>query len=146
MEPVVAPRSKGPSDRPWEGAGSIEVEQLVVWAFREQKADRFAGVGLYSAEASADGIVMTGRSSDGCGALADIEHLGCRIDRRKGIIKDQVHPAAEAVAVITAEIKGGELVRHYGRLGGRPDGWAEPERWYRPVVWKTYGEEGQWER
>lgn len=142
----VPPRSHGPAARPWEPEGAIDVEQLVVWAFRDQKADRFAGVGLHSIEASVEGLEPRGRSADGCGALADIEHLGCRIDRRVGIVRDEIHPAAEAVAVLAAEVEGGDLVRFYGRLGGRPDGWAEPSRWWRPVVWVKVGEEGQWER
>jgi hypothetical protein len=143
---VMPARSKGPSARPWEPLGAIDVEQLVVWAFRDQKADRHAGVGLHRIEANVAGLEPRGRSSDGCAALSDIEHLGCRIDRRAGLVRDLVHPVAEAVAVEASALAGGELLRFYGRLGGRPDGWAEPQRWYRPVVWVKPGEEAQWER
>lgn len=146
VEVEQAVRAMGPALRPWEATGSIDVEQLAVWAFRDQRAHRHAGAGLNAIEAYAEGITVYGRTSDGTGALADIEHLGCRIDRRVGITRDMVHPVAEAVAVLSLDIVGGELVRMMGTLGGRPDGWIEPERWYRPVVWIRYGEEGQWER
>jgi len=142
----VVPMSKAPPMRPWEATGSIEVEQLAIWAFRDQKADRFASLGLFAIEAQAEGLQVGGRSGDGCGALAEIENLGCRIDRQSGAIRDIVHPAAEAVAVAVHEIEDGEMVRFHASLGGRPDGWKDPVRWYRPVVWIKYGEEGQWER
>lgn len=141
-----AVRQTGPAARPWEATGSIGVEALVVWAFRDQKAHRHAGVGLHRIEASVSGLEPSGRSSDGCAAIADIEHMGCRIDRSSVTVRDTVHPAAEAVAGELLDIEDGDLVRFFGTLGGRPDGWAEPVRWYRPVVWVTYGVEGQWER
>jgi hypothetical protein len=147
VDPADAlPRQAAPGARPWEPEGSIDVERLVTWALRDQKADRHAGVGLHRIEAEVEGLEPGGRSADGCAALADIEHLGCRIDRRVGLVRDLVHPAAEAVAVACGEVEGGDLVRSYGRLGVRPEGWAEPVRWWRPVVWVKYGEEGQWER
>ena len=141
----LPPRSRGPAARPWEPAGSIDVEDLVIWAFRDQHADRHASVGLHYIEAEAEGLDHYGRSSDGCAALSDIENLGCRIDRSVGIRRDLVHPAAEAVAVLVGEIDGGDLVRYHGRLGGRPGDWAPPVRWWRPVVVKPNGE-AQWER
>lgn len=142
----VAPRSKGPGPRPWEASGSIEVEQLVAWAFGVQRADRDMGYGLMAAEAAVDGHGSAGRTSDGCAALAELANMGCRVDRSRGIIRDSVAPAAQLVAVLVGQLEDGELVRHFGRLGVRPDGWRAPERWWRPVVWKTYGVEGQWER
>lgn len=141
----VAPRSTQPLARPWELSGAIDVEQLAAWAFGLQRADRHAGVGLHVLEAAVDGHAYAGRSQDGCGALADMEHLGCRIDRSAGIVRDMVHPAAEAVAVLAHEVEGGELVRHFGRLGVRPAGWAERPRWV-PLVWVRYGELAQSER
>lgn len=149
IEVDVAPRSAGPAARPWEPAGSIDVEQLVIWAFRDQRADRQAHVGMHRIEIEAAGGISSvyyGRSSDGSAAIADIQHLGCRIDRRVGIVSDAVHPAASAVEALSHAIDDGDLVRFHGALGGRPDGWKEPERWYRPVVWVKHGEEAQWER
>lgn len=144
VEEVV--RSAGPAARPWESDGSIDVEDLVVWAFRDQKAHRHAAHGLSAIEASAEGLVTYGRTTDGCGALADMESMGCRIDRRVGFARDVIHPAAEVVAVLVSDLVGGNMVRLMGELGGRPDGWVEPVRWFRPVVWVKHGEEGQWER
>lgn len=139
-------RSIGPSGRPWEPAGSIDVEQLVVWALKDQKADRHVGAGLHWIEARAEGLEPNGRSTDGCAALADIEHMGCRIDRSAVTVRDLVHPAAEVVAALLFDIDGGELVRHHGKTAGRPGGWSEPMRWFRPVVWAKDGIEAQWER
>lgn len=141
----VAARSKGPGPRPWEAAGAIDVEQLAVWALRDQKADRDVAVGLHGIEAEVAGYVRFGRSTDGCAALADIEHMGCRIDRGGAAVADAVHPAAWAVVDELREIDGGDLVLRYGRVAGRPP-WRAPERWYRPVVWIRIGIEGQAER
>jgi len=134
----VAPRSTQPLARPWEASGALDVERLASWAFADQRADRHAGVGLHSIEAGIDNVSYGARSQDGCGALADMEHLGCRIDRSQGIVRDMVHPVAEAVAALVHEVEGGELVRAYGRLGIRPDGWAERPRW-QPLVWVKPG-------
>ena len=145
VEIEVARRPLGPGARPWEATGSIEVEQLVIWAFRDQRAHRHAGSGLHAIEAEVLGLEANGRSGDGCAVISDIQHMGCRIDRGGARIKDHVHPAAELVAVLVDEIEGGDLVRRFGTLGIRPEGWREPERWFRPTVWVKVGEEGQWE-
>lgn len=136
----------GVQDRPWAATGSVEVEALAVWAYRDQRVDRHLGAGLYAAEASAAGLEPNGRSADGCAAIADIAHMGARIDRSSGLIRDGVHPVADAVAFALADIRGGELVAYHAGLGGRPDGWREPKRWYRPTVWVKPGVEGQAER
>lgn len=142
----VAPRSKGPRPRPWEATGSIEVEHLVIWTYGEQKADRFKSARLLAAEAAVEGVEPRGRTTDGTAALADIEHLGCRIDRHSVMIMDHVHPVAHQVVVMVDGLESADLVRHYGRLGIRPGGWQAPKRWWRPIVWKVYPTEGQWER
>lgn len=141
----IAPLSAAPAARPWEATGSLDVEKLTTWAFRDQRADRHAASGLHEIEALAFGLEPNGRSGDGCAAIADIQHMGCRVDWGGKRIKDHVHPAAELVACLVDEIDGGDLVRFFGRLGGRPDAWREPQRWFRPVVWVKVGEEAQWE-
>lgn len=143
---TVSPDWAGLKARPWAATGSIEVEALAVWAYRDQRVDRHARSGMYAAEASAAGYEPRGSSNDGCAAIADIAHMGARIDRGQGLVRDLVHPAADAVAVALEGIEGGEIVARHALLGGRPGGWAEPERWYRPVVWVKPGVEGQWER
>ena len=56
-------------------------EHLLVWTYRDQRADRVAGVGLLlAAEASAAGEPIRGISGDGTAALEMIDALGCRID------------------------------------------------------------------
>lgn len=145
VEHGMARRSVGPSERPWAATGLIDVEALVTWALRDQRADRQMRAGLHQIEAEVLGFEVSGRSSDGCAAIADIHHMGGRIDFGGAKVRELIHPAAELVGQLSTEIQGGELVRHYGRLGVRPDGWQAPARWYRPVVWVKEGELGQWE-
>jgi hypothetical protein len=145
IEVQVAPLSHAPAARPWEARGSIDVEQLAVWAFRDQRAHRVAGRGLHGIEAAVSGLEPRGRSADGCAAIADIQHMGCRVDWGGATVKDHVHPAAELLEQLVACMQDGGLVRHYALLGGRPEGWREPARWYRPVVWDKPGEEAGWE-
>jgi hypothetical protein len=146
--PVVITRIKpapGPSLRPWEAEGSIDVEQLAIWAFMVQRADRYVGVGLYAAEASAAGCEPRGRSTDGCAALGDIANLGCRISVGV-VVTPNVHPVADLVASLCEDIEDGGLVSFHAGLGGRPDGWRKPERLFRPVLWKVEGQLAQSER
>lgn len=132
--------------RPWERSGSVDVEQLAIWAYRDQKVDRFATVGLHAIEITASGMEAGGRSSDGCAAIADINHMGCRIDYSGRIVKDSVHRAAEIVAALLAEIDHGRMVAFHARLGGRPDGWERPSHWYRATVWVKPWQDAQVER
>lgn len=135
----------GPGARPWEATGSIEVEALCVWAYRDQRVDRLGNAGLYAIEAEADGRVWYGRSTDGCAAIADIAHMGCRVQSSGVSIRDSVHAAADMVATALGGIDGGHLVAFHARHAGRPDGWALPDRRYRPVMWSVPGVEAQWE-
>jgi hypothetical protein len=134
------------SARPWEATGAVDVEALAVWAYRDQMVDRFATVGLHALEAGVDGYLVRGRSADGCAAIADINHMGCRIDYSGRIVRDTVHRAAEEVAAVLSTIAGGRTVAFHARLGGRPDGWASPKRWWRAAVWEKPWQVAQWER
>lgn len=127
-----------PGARPWEASGSIDIERLAVWAYRDQLVDRFASSGLHAIEAEVAGFEPRGASTDGCATLAQIAHMGCRIDRRGAIIDHPVHPAAEMVAAALGGIKHGDRVVYHARLGGRPSGWEEPEpgKWFRAVQWR----------
>jgi len=135
-----------PLARPWDGRGWVEVEQLAIWAYRDQKVRRFATVGLHAIELEASGLEPRGRSADGCAVIADINHMGCRIDQSGRMVRDVVHPVAEVVAALLAGIDHGRRVVFHAETGGRPDGWAEPKRWYRAAVWVKHGVEAQTER
>ncbi|MBM3929167.1 MAG: hypothetical protein FJ335_12045, partial [Sphingomonadales bacterium] len=137
--------SSGVAARPW-ASGAVEVEALAVWAYRDQKVDRFQTAGLHAIEAAYAGFEPHGSSTDGCAALARIAHMGCRLDVGTGRIKDAVHAAAEVVASLLSSIDGGRLVSFHARTGGRPEGWAMPARRYRPVMWVKPGVEAAWER
>lgn len=145
VEHGMARREIGPVDRPWAATGMIDVEALVIWALRDQRADLQHRAGLHQIEAEMLGFEASGRSSDGCAAIADIHHMGGRVDWGGAKLRDLVHPAAELIAQLVTEVEGGDRLQYYGRLGVRPDGWQEPVRWYRPVVWVKEGKLGQWE-
>lgn len=132
--------------RPWEAQGWVDVEALAIWAYRDQKVERFATVGMHAIEIEASGLHAGGRSTDGCAAIADINHMGCRIDYSGRMVRDVVHPAAEIVAALLAEIENGRGVIFHARTGVRPEGWREPKRWYRAEVWVKIGEEAMVER
>lgn len=137
--------SAGVKPRPWAN-GAVEVEELAVWAFRDQMVDRFQTAGLHAIEAAFAGFEPRGSSTDGCAAMARIGHMGCRLDAGSGRIKDTVHAAAEVVASLLGSIEGGRLVSFHARTGGRPAGWAMPDRRFRPVMWVKPGLEAAWER
>lgn len=137
-----------PGARPWAATGMMDVEHLVTWAYRDQRVDRVASAGLYAIEAEVAGHLMYGRSSDGCAQLADIAHMGCRVDKGGVVISDCVHPAADAVAVALGDIEQGRMIAAYGRVGGRPDQWRQPPpgRWFRAVQWREPWVEAEPER
>lgn len=136
----------GPALRPWAVTGSIDVEALVRWAYQVQMVDRLGRAGLTRVEAEMSGYEPSSYSSDGCGALMRMEHLGCRVDTGRVTVRDDVHPAAEAVASLVDQMHGGGTLVYHGRLGTRPWGWAEPDRWFTAAVWVREGVKAQVER
>lgn len=131
------------SPRPWELTGSIDVEQLLNWAYAVQMVDRFERVGLHPIEAEIEGFEPNAYSTDGVGQLMAIEHLGCRIDAGRSIVSHAVHPAALAVASAVKDIEHGNRARQHAQAGTRPSAWVEPEHKVRPRVWSKLGEKAQ---
>ena len=129
--------------RPWERNGAIDVEDLLVWAYRDQLVDRFAEAGLHVIERAAMGYEAHGSSTDGCAALGRIAHMGTRIDAGGLRVHDSVHPAAYAVAAAVNEVARGTSVAIHARAATRPEGWRRPSRMARPSVWVKHGVEGQ---
>ena len=76
----------------------IDMEDLLVWTYRDQKADLVIrrGAGLHTLEALADGVEVHGVSACGCASVSRIAELGVRVDRSA---PDQgaLHPDAETV-------------------------------------------------
>lgn len=127
--------------RPWEPAGSIDVEALVNWAYEAQQVDRFERAGLHAIEAAAAGYEPRGYSGDGVGQLMAINNLGCRVDTGGVSISDAVHPVAYAVARALSPLDGADLVRAHAKAGTRPTSWRPPVHRVRPVMWAKEGRE-----
>jgi hypothetical protein len=125
--------------RPWEPAGRVAVDALVVWALRDQRAGRDPVAGMYRAEAEADGYAWRGSSSDGVAAVGRIGEVGCRIDVSGGG-RAVVHLAADAVEVAIRSLEAAALVVDYGQAGAAPSGWEAPDAWFMPSEWEAGGE------
>lgn len=117
-------------------ARPIDVEALVVWACRDQKALR-DGTALHVVEAAAQFGMRNSRRHlscadypgswgvDSCARLAAIGAIGTRLDGKgptRGIAP-RLAPDAEAVAFAIEALPNGErrLIRSHGSAGTRPD-------------------------
>ena len=105
----------------------IDVEMLVVWALRDQRAGEIVDgpVGLEAAEAEAAGAPRQRVSTCGCAAVERVLELGADIRTvgRGGAPTPGCSGDAETVwaAVVGLAGEGARLVRLHGRLGSRPD-------------------------
>lgn len=117
-----------PRDRVSAG---VTVEALLIWVYRDQKADIVIGRGdgLHDIELAADaGHPRYGSSPDGVAAMLKIGALGCRIaGSAAASCKGDLHPVAE-LAHETLEDMGidGHLLRQYAKAGGAP--WVTKRR------------------
>ncbi|MFZ2869858.1 hypothetical protein [Zavarzinia sp.] len=107
-------------------AVDIDVEALLVWTYRDQRADLYAcGAQMHPLERAADGHRVFGRSADGCAAIEDRAMLGADVDVRGRAIggmaidddAEHVHGLVAALGQVSST-----LMRH-ARAGSRP-GWA----------------------
>lgn len=107
----------------------IDIEQLLIWTYRVQKADQVIrrGGGLHSLEALVDGVQLNATSTCGCAAVARIQELGVRVDV-EGRDAGALHPDAEvvhrAVMRLTARVQGRpgwQLIIGHAAWGDRPD-------------------------
>ena len=118
----------------------IDVERLVVWALRDQRAGEIVDgpVGLEAAEAAAAGAPRRRVSTCGCAAVERVLELGAdiRVVGRGGAPTPGCSGDAEAVwaAVVGLAGERSRLVREHGRLGSRPD-WV-PRGARRGPVWE----------
>ena len=100
----------------------VDIEALVIWAFRDQKADLVVGrgAGLHEIEAAADGRPRQGGSN--VGSLIQYAALGTKIDEPGpdlGLVDPDAERIYEAVLTLNAACKG--LVCRHGRGASRPD-------------------------
>lgn len=115
---------------------------MLVWTYRDQKADVMTGKGLFGPEVAAvagdeDSWEPHAWSRCGCAQMEAIGHVGCRIDGG-GWQRPSLHPDAEvihdAVVVLSqANWMGAALLRRYGRLGGTPDWCGDIRQEFEPV-------------
>lgn len=126
---------------------SIDLEDLVSWAYRQERVDHAADALLHEIERAACGCEHRASSRDGIAALERRARLGCRITG--GVIpgvSSPVHPDAEAVhdAVLRLAAKHPNrmaLVVQHAKLGERPEiSTVEPE--LVPVRSRKAGKDG----
>ncbi|MCG5241885.1 hypothetical protein ACIU1J_19535 [Azospirillum doebereinerae] len=117
----------------------MDVEDLAVWAIRDQKADRTGGA-LFEMEAALDrpDREPRGSSRDGIAELMRRRETGgCRVDGGGPMrgVQPRVHPDAEAVVDAIRAIPDWRqrgLVFEYAQLGDRPD-WSSGVQTLVPV-------------
>ena len=83
----------------------VDVERLLIWAYRDQRAHVIInlGLGLEAIEAGLDDVVKYAISGDGCVAVAAIAELGCRVDTSPTRMCD-LHPDAERVHIAVSAL------------------------------------------
>jgi len=112
----------------------LDLEALLVWAIRDQKADRIASTlhpleaiahyGLLRGLPAGAGVYETGISGDGCATIANRFEVGADIDGRSAIrgISPCVHLDAELVAEALEWLPSSErrIIRDHARHADRP--------------------------
>jgi hypothetical protein len=101
-----------------------DIEALLVWTYRKQRADRVlaADAGLFDQEATIDGGQRSATSRDGVAAMARIGALGVRVNGAAAsagalhVDAEVVHDAVTSLPPIEAA-----LVIAHARAGTRPD-------------------------
>lgn len=114
---------------------ALDLEALLVWAIRDQMADRtdtalhpvevIAHFGLLRGLPVGAGEYRTGISGDGCAVIANRNEVGAVIDGGGAIrgVPPRVHPDAELVADAVERLPGHQrrLVLSHARHADRPD-------------------------
>lgn len=115
--------------------------QLLIWVYRDQKAEVMSGRGLWAPEAEADAppnaLVVRRWSGCGCAQIEAIGILGSRIDATGWQQRPVLHPDAETVhdqmvAMSKDDWIGALLLRRYAADGSAPD-WGDGEQELGPV-------------
>lgn len=115
--------------------------QLLVWVYRDQKADVMTGRGLWAPEAEFDALpdvqVVRRWSGCGCAQVEAIGRLGVRVESTGWQQRAVLHPDAEAVhdalvAMSREDWMGALLLRRYGADGSTPE-WGDGDQELGPV-------------
>lgn len=106
-----------------------DIEQLLIWTYRDQKADRVIGMGmgLYDQESALAGKQVYRTSTDGIAAIERIGILGTRVDGG-GPSSGLLHTDAEYVHEAVMSLPRPEclLVMQHARAATRPDSTSIP--------------------
>jgi hypothetical protein len=101
----------------------LDVEDLLVWTYRQQRADVVCdrGLGLHDIEASLDHVELHGISLCGCAEVERIQQLGVRVDGTGGC--SALHEDAELVHQVVSRLAVPlqHLVIRHARERERPD-------------------------
>jgi len=102
----------------------VDIERLLVWTYRDQRADKVlaASSGLLAAEAALDGHGRYLTSGDGVATMARIGALGVRVDGggpSSGALHQDAEVVHEAVTML-GKIEA-HLVIEHARAASRPD-------------------------
>ena len=102
----------------------VDIERLLVWTYRDQRADVVIGLGMrfFEQEAAMDGRTRYATSTDGITALQRVGALGTRVDGG-GASAAALHPDAEVVhdAVMMLDRHLAMMVIEHARASSRPD-------------------------
>jgi hypothetical protein len=107
----------------------VDIEPLLVWTYRHQRADRVLGrgLGLFDQEAAMDGRSHCATSKDGAAAMQRIGTLGTRVSGG-GTPTSALHVDAEIVHAEVMALPNDvrELIIVHARSASRPDDDAMP--------------------
>jgi hypothetical protein len=121
-EPLRGVRTGAPQKRPHR---YLTLEELLIWAYRDQKVDRMAQASLADLEASADGDEPHHRAStDGVCTMQRIASLGARIPGSTSWgASATYHPDAGEVMAAIGKLgwQHAGLIVNYARIGDRPE-------------------------
>jgi hypothetical protein len=125
---------------PWIKTGSICIDDLVAWAYRDQRVmDHKTVLTLNEGERAAGNYFVKGSTRDGTADIERSQELGVRVDG--GGITSAVHPYAEAIGdiveMLSRELRA--LVISHGLKGTRPDDGTDDRPRYRPLNWEIEG-------
>lgn len=105
----------------------LSLEEMLVWAYRDQRVDRMASAQLFQVESEVDGSSWGRTSADGVATVGRIGRLGHRIDG--GMVRgvgQSAHPDAE---LLHDHAGGWEILVRYARQGERPEQGSAPSAW-----------------
>lgn len=105
----------------------ISLEEMLVWAYRDQRVDRMVGAQLFQVESEVEGCSWGRSSADGVAAVQRIAVLGCRTDG--GAVRGVGHAAHPDAELLHDYAAAWPILVHFARQGERPEPAAAPSPW-----------------